>query len=133
MATTTATLTLNSPDLTGDVLSLNQTTTLRKAGVSTGLDQTSGVGRKTTTASTIYTLFSASDYTAAKAHKVYIRVVSSNATEYATLTVNSQEIGRLYGGDWTLIPWSAAASADIKITPSVATEFTVEYALIFEA
>lgn len=133
MATTTATLTLNSPDLTGDVLSLNQTTTLRKAGVSTGLDQTSGVGRKTTTASTIYTLFNASLYTADKAHKVYIRVVSSNATEYATLTVNSQEIGRLYGGDWTLIPWSAAASADIKITPSVATEFTVEYALIFEA
>ena len=95
MATTTATLTLSSPDLTGDVLSLNQTTTLRKAGLSTGLDQTTGVGRKTTTASSVYTLFTASEYTADKAHKVYIRVVSANSTEYATLTVNSQEIGGL--------------------------------------
>jgi hypothetical protein len=133
MATTTSTLTLSSPDLTGDVLSLNQTTTLRKAGLSTGLDQTTGVGRKTTTASTIYTLFTAADYTADKAHKIYIRVVSANSTEYATLTVNSQEVGRLYGGDWVFLPWSATASADVKITPSVATEFTVEYALIFEA
>ena len=133
MATTTATLTLSSPDLTGDVLSLNQTTTLRKAGLSTGLDQTTGVGRKTTTASSVYTLFTASEYTADKAHKVYIRVVSANSTEYATLTVNSQEVGRLYGGDWVFLPWSATTSADIKITPSVATEFTVEYALISEA
>lgn len=131
MATTTATLTLSSPDLTGDVLSLNQTTTLRKAGVSTGLDQTSGVGRKTTTAATIYTLFAEASYTDDKAHKAYIRVVSSNATEYALLTVGTQAVGRLYGGDWTLIPWDG--TADIKITPSVATEFTVEYALIFEA
>ena len=133
MATTTATLTLSSPDLTGDVLSLNQTTTLRKAGLSTGLDQTTGVGRKTTTASSVYTLFTASEYTADKAHKVYIRVVSANSTEYATLTVNSQEVGRLYGGDWVFLPWSATSNADIKITPSVATEFTVEYALISEA
>jgi len=131
MATTTATLTLNSPDLTGDVLSLNQTTTLRKAGVSTGLDQTTGVGRKTTTATAQYTLFLASEYTDSKAHKIYVRVVSSNATEFATLTFGSQAIGRLYGGDWTFVPWDG--TTDVKITPSVSTEFTVEYALIFEA
>ena len=131
MATTTATLTLNSPDLTGDVLSLNQTTTLRKAGVSTGLDQTTGVGRKTTTATSQYTLVLASAYTDNKAHKIYIRAVSANATEYASLALGSQAVGRLYGGDWTLLPWDG--TTDVKITPSVSTEFTVEYMLIFEA
>ena len=39
MATTTATLTLSSGDLTGDALSLSTTATLTKAGTVTGLDQ----------------------------------------------------------------------------------------------
>jgi len=131
MATTTASLTLSSPDLTGDVLAPNTTATLSKAGVSTGLDQTTGVGRTLTTSSSQYTLLAAASYSDDKAHKVYIRVVSTNATEYALLTVGTQAVGRLYGGDWTLIPWDG--TADIKITPSVATSFIVEHMLIFEA
>tara|TARA_R100001509_G_scaffold106883_2_gene63463 strand:- start:17 stop:421 length:405 start_codon:yes stop_codon:yes gene_type:complete len=134
MATTTATLTLSSADLTGDALSLSSTATLTKAGTLTGLDQTSGVGRKTTTATAQYTLFDGTDYTAAKAHKVYIKNTSTVATEYVTLTVNAEEVGRLYSGDWAFFPWSAHdADNDIKLTPSVSTALTVEYALIFEA
>tara|TARA_R100001510_G_C7645966_1_gene203275 strand:+ start:187 stop:582 length:396 start_codon:yes stop_codon:yes gene_type:complete len=131
MATTTATLQLQSSDLTGDVLSLNQSSTLRKAGVSTGLDQTTGVGRKTTTSSSEYILFANADYTNDKAHKLYIRIVSSNATEFATVKMATTSVGRLYGGDFLFIPWDG--TSDVKITPSVSTEFTVEYALIFEA
>lgn len=130
MATTTATLQLQSSDLTGDVLSLNQSSTLRKAGVSTGLDQTTGVGRKTTTATSQYTLFDAADYTDSKAHKVYIRVVSSNATEFVTVSFGGVDVGRLYGGDFLFSPFNG--TDDIKITPSVSTELTVEYFLIFE-
>ena len=115
MATTTATLQLQSSERTGDVLSLNQSSTLRKAGVSTGLDQTTGVGRKPTTATSQYNLFAAAAYSDHKAHKVYIRVVS---------------IGRLYGGDFLFAPFNG--TDDIKITPSVSTELTVEYFLIFE-
>ena len=134
MATTTATLTLSSADLTGDALSLSSTATLTKAGTLTGLDQTSGVGRKTTTATSQYTLFDGTDYSAAKAHKVYIKNTSTVATEYVTLTVNAEEGGRLYSGDWAFFPWSAHdADNDIKLTPSVSTALTVEYALIFEA
>ena len=134
MATTTATLTLSSADLTGDALSLSSTATLTKAGTLTGLDQTSGVGRKTTTATSQYTLFDGTDYSAAKAHKGYIKNTSTVATEYVTLTVNAEEVGRLYSGDWAFFPWSAHdADNDIKLTPSVSTALTVEYALIFEA
>ena len=49
MATVTASLTLSSPDLTGDNLSLSTSSTLTKAGTVTGLDQTTGVSRKTFT------------------------------------------------------------------------------------
>ena len=38
MATTTATLTLSSPDLLSDALSVSATQTLYKAGTTTGLD-----------------------------------------------------------------------------------------------
>lgn len=134
MPTTTASITLSSADLTGDALALSTTATLTKAGTTSGLDQTTGVGRKTTTSGSQYTLFDGTDYTADKSHKVYIKNTSTVATEYVTLTVNAEDIGRLYAGDWTFFPWSAHdADNDIKITPSVSTSLTVEYALIFEA
>jgi len=139
MATTTATLTLSSADLTGDALSLSTTATLTKADTLTGLDQTTGVGRKTTASSSLYNLFEGSEYTAAKAHKIYIKNTSTVASEYATISIGDsggtpEEIGRLYAGDWMFMPWSAHDAAnDICVTPSVSTSLTIEYALIFEA
>jgi hypothetical protein len=134
MATTTATVTLSSADLTGDALALSTTATLTKAGSTTGLDQTTGVARKTTTATSAVTVYSAADYNLTNAaHKVYIKNTSTVATEYCTITVNTQEVGRLYAGDWLFLPWSASTSADIKVTPSVATTFTFEHALIYHS
>jgi len=137
MATTTATLTLSSADLTGDALALNTTATLTKAGTATGLDQTTGVGRKTTSATSDVTLFAAADYTDDKGHKIYIKNTSTVATEYILLKIGDMELGRLYAGDWAFFPWNADADstpdADVIYTPSVSTALTVEYALIFEA
>ena len=131
MATTTATITLSSADLTGDALSLSTTATLTKAGTLTGLDQTTGVGRKTTTSSSQYTLVDKADYSDDKAHKVYIKNTSTVATENAAITVESQLLGRLYAGAWCLLPYNG--DQDIKITPSVATAFTIEFLVIYEA
>ena len=130
MATTTATLTLSSADLTGDALSLSTTATLTKAGTVTGLDQTTGVGRKTYTSTSIATLVDKADYADDKAHKVYIRNTSTVATENIAITVEAQLLGRLYAGDWALRPFNG--DQDIKVTPSVATALTVEYLVIFE-
>lgn len=130
MATTTAQIQISSPDLTGDTINISKQTTVNKAGLSTGLDQTSGIGKKITTSTSQYTLFKQTDYTDDKAHKVYLRVPSTNATEYATVTIGSQEVGRLYGGDFMFFPW--AGTDDLRITPSVSTAFALEYFLIFE-
>tara|TARA_R110002096_G_scaffold317077_2_gene511498 strand:+ start:207 stop:602 length:396 start_codon:yes stop_codon:yes gene_type:complete len=131
MATTTATLTLSSTDLTGDALSLSTTATLTKAGTVTGLDQFTGVARKTYLSTSITTLVAKGDYTDDRAHKVYIKNTSTVATENIILTIEAQLLGRLYGGDWALIPFNG--NQDIKITPSVSTALTVEYAVIYEA
>ena len=130
MATTTAQIQISSPDLTGDTINISKQTTLNKAGLSTGLDQTTGVGKKVTTSTAQYVLFDRSEYTDDKAHKIYVRVPSTNATEYATVSLGSTPLGRLYGGDFMFLPWQG--DQDIKITPSVSTAFALEYLLIFE-
>ena len=131
MATVTASLTLSSPDLTGDNLSLSTSSTLTKAGTVTGLDQTTGVSRKTYTTGSIQTLIAKGDYADDKAHKVYIRNTSSVATEHILVTIEAQLLGRLYAGDWALLPFNG--DQDIKITPSVSTALTVEFMVIYES
>lgn len=131
MATTTASLTLSSGDLTGDALSLSTTTQLTKAGTVTGLDQTTGVARKTFTTTSIQTLIAKGDFSDDKAHKVYVRNTSTTATENLIVTIESQLLGRLYAGDFMFIPFNG--DQDIKITPSVSTAMTVEFLVIYEA
>ena len=136
MATTTASLTLSSGDLTGDALSLSTTTQLTKAGTATGLDQTTGVARKFyASAQTDTALILAADYTDDKAHKVYIKNISSTASEFVTVKIGATEVGRLYAGDFLFMPWSAdttSTAADIDIDTS-AVNMTVEFLVIYEA
>lgn len=132
MATTTATLTLTSSDLTGDALSLSTTATLTKAGSATGLEETTGVSRKTfASVQTAYNLITASDYTTPIAAKVYIKNLSTTAAEYVNVEVGGSNvvIGRLYAGDWALLPWDGANDIDIDTS---AVNMTVEYMVIYE-
>lgn len=132
MATTTATLTLSSSDLTGDALSLSTTATLTKAGTATGLEETTGVSRKTfATAQTAYNLITASDYTTPIAAKVYIKNLSTTAAEYVNVELGAANVvlGRLYAGDWALLPWDGANDIDIDTS---AVNMTVEYMVIYE-
>ena len=142
MATTTATLTLSSADLTGDALALSTTATLTKGNSSTGLDQTFGVNRKTYTAGSEVVLFDEADFPSPTdvAHKVYIRNTSTSASEYFTIKLGNgvsdagaHEIGRLYGGDWMFIPYSAATNTDLTVTPSVSSTITLEYMAIYHS
>ena len=136
MATTTAQITLSSSDLLTDQLDLTTTATLYDAGTTTGVTQALCPARKTTTATDVVTLFNAAPHTAYganKAHKVYVKNCSTTRSEYLTVTINAEEIGRLYAGDWMFIPWSAEDSgADVKVTPSVSSAMKLEYVLVHE-
>lgn len=132
MATTTATLTLSSADLTGDTLSLSTTATLTKAGSGTGLEETTGVSRKTfATVQTAYNLITAADYTTPIAAKVYIKNLSTTNAEYINVELGATNVvlGRLYAGDWALLPWDGANDIDIDTS---AVNMTVEYMVIYE-
>jgi len=125
MATTTATITLTSSDLLTDELSLASTATLTKAGTSTGVEQASGLSRKATSAAAAgniqaTTLYRSEDYTTDKANKVYIKNTSTNATYYYTVHIDGEELGRLYGGDWMFMPWSATSGTGSTFTVTIA-------------
>jgi len=130
MATVTADITLNSGDLSNNSLALYNTSTLTKAGGVDGLDTFISASKTYTSSSTV-DLIAVTGYTASAANKVYISNTSTAnpSTEYFTIAVESEEIGRLYGGDWMFFPWDANTDDDITITPSVATTMTVEYAV----
>ena len=132
MATTTATITINSSDLTGDPLSLSTTATLYKAGQTVGLENTSGVGRTKVT-STSQTILYDGDAYANGSHKVYLANKSTDATEYFTIEMHSEQIGKLYAGDWMFIPWEANADTnDLKYAASVSTGMVLEHMIISE-
>ena len=132
MATTPATITINSSDLTGDPLSLSTTATLYKAGQTVGLENTSGVGRTKVTSTSQVTLYDGDAY-ANGSHKVYLANKSTDATEYFTIEMNSEQIGKLYAGDWMFIPWEANADTnDLKYAASVSTGMVLEHMIISE-
>ena len=89
MATTTATFTLASTDLISDTINMQVSSTLTTAGTSTGLSETTGIARQTTTSTASVTLFAASAYTDDKAHKIYILNTSTTASEYINLVIGT--------------------------------------------
>ena len=159
MATTTATITLASSDIADNSLSISNTMTLTTAGTATGITETTGLARKKIASATEVDLLTLAnlEVTALKSAKVYIKNTSTATDKYATIGVGQATgtpiyLGRLYGGDWTLFPWSAiltdgdgqaasiidggtsgnAANDDITIKMSDATETVIEYMLFFE-
>ena len=133
MATTTATISISSPDLIpGSPLSISANTTLTKAGVTAGLTQMeSGVISMVT--GTEYRLGPLATQMSGDAHDIasylYIcNTTTEDATYYIDWGINETMIGRLYAGDWMFIPWNASDdAAEIEIEPQGGTN-TIEYA-----
>jgi len=131
MATTTSTLSLTSPDLTGDALALSVSKICYKGGTTVGLDQSTGLTRAYLTATTSIDIFPVVKGTtnAAETGKVYIANLSEDETEFLIVSLANSVIGRLYAGDFLWMPWTPQAQhlSDIEIVPSVATGMVVEY------
>ena len=122
MATTTASITLTSADLLTDSLSLTTTSTLTNAGGSTGVSQTSGLARTNFTANPIQSkaIYRSDDATANGANKVYLKNLSTTATEYFTIFIDEEEMGRLYAGDWAFFPWTATSGTKETFITTIA-------------
>jgi len=139
MATTTATITLASSDIMDNSLSISNTATLSKAGNSTGLPDTTGLRRKRIASAVKVDLLKreSEGLTANGANKLYVKNTGTSTTKYATLSMGDiggthTILGRLYGGDWMFIPWSAAAGVKESFTYTVTGEWAATDTLTFD-
>ena len=139
MATTTATITLNSSDIADNNISISNTATLTTAGTTTGITETTGLARKKVASSSLADLITVAntDVTAAKSAKVFIHNTSTATDKYGLIGIEDSSgtptyIGRLYGGDFMFFPWDANSGEDITLTMSDATETIIEYIVFFE-
>ena len=135
MAIITANITLNS-DITSH--SINETVTMRKLGSTSGLDNATGIALKKFTSTSAVAVIEQDEVTDSKASKVYMRNSGSSKEDFFYVAINAsaaaatttETIGRLYGGDWMLIPYEGAVN--LTVAPSTASDMTLEYGLFYE-
>ena len=137
MATTIATISLTSSDLLSSALAFTQTNPLSVAGSAAGLTLTSGLARTTTlygSSATIEstTLYRSDDAATNGANKIYLKNMSTTASEYYTVFIDQEEMGRLYAGDWAFFPWSATAGVKEVFTTTIGGTWVVGETLEFD-
>ena len=136
---TIATINLAS-DISTGFGGITKTMTLTKAGTSNDVTETTGFSRRklaSTSGVDLITMASElvepADNTAAK---VYIKNIGNNGvvdkSTYVTVTVKAQEVGRLYGGDWLLMPLTVVDTDDVVVTPSTDDVVVLEYTMFYE-
>ena len=133
MATITANIELNN-DIASSAISLVQEMNLYKAGGTEGMDTMTSVSKVLTSTNQVDLVTAASVSTSH--NYVYIANPSTVSSEYFTVGIgdagggsatDTEEMGRLYAGDWMFIPWTADTDEDIIVAPSVATKMVVEF------
>ena len=130
--TSSFTLTSAAGDLVTDALTLSTSSNLTQAGNSTAIAQTTGLARKTTASTDQYTLLKADDFTADKAHKLYLKNVSTTATEFFTVHIDDEKLGLMYSGDWALIPWAATDGVKAAFTVTFASSWATNDTAVFD-
>ena len=128
MAIITATINVSS-DILNYPITISKTMTMSKsANPSVGLDETTGLRTKKFTDTTDAVIVEHDELTDDKAHKVYIRIASTQRANFfyiayhasAAAATTAGTIGKLYGGDWMLMPYDG--NVNITVASSTATE-----------
>jgi len=142
---TTCSISISS-DVAPGLGTISKSMTLTKAGTVNDLEETTGFSRRklaATTAVDIITmaneLVEPSDNTAAK---VYIRNIGDgkgniDKSTYVTISIGDtggtpQEVGRLYGGDWLLMPLTVVDDKDVVAAPETDDAVVLEYIMFYE-
>ena len=136
---TTATISISSDTAPG-FSGINASMTLTQAGTITDIDSTTGFQRrKLSAASEVDLITMANDLVEpedSQAAKVYIRNIGYKGVidkaVGVTIGVNAEPIGKLYGGDWMMMPLTCIDADDVTATPETADTVVLEYVMFFE-
>ena len=136
---TTATISISS-DIAPGFSGISESMTLTQAGTVTDIDSTTGFQiRKLSAASVVDLVTMANELVEPKdsvAAKIYIRNIGYKGvidkSVGVTIGVNSEPIGKLYGGDWMVMPLTCIDADDVTATPATADTVVLEYVLFYE-
>ena len=134
MATINATISVSS-DILSYPVRINKTMTMKKAGSCHGLEETTGMRTKKFTSTTDAVIVEHDELTDDKAHKLYVRNTSGNKANFFYVSYHAstagatttEPIGKLYGGDWMLMPYDG--NTNISVASSTSDTQVLEYML----
>jgi len=130
MATTTATVSISSPDLMpGGALNISASSTLMKTGITTGMELME-MGNAEIAQDYEAQLFADGPATDNGAYFIYIcNTTTVDTTYYIEYKIHETVIGRLYAGDWMFVPYNAS-DGDAEIEVKALTGINkIEYAM----
>jgi len=136
---TTATISIAS-DIASGFGGINETMTLTQAGTLTDIDSTTGFQiRKLSAASAVDLVTIANELVEpedSQAAKIYIRNIGYKGvidkSSYVTIGVKAEPVGRLYGGDWMMMPLTNIDADDVTATPETDNTVVLEYVMFYE-
>ena len=136
---TTCTISIAS-DIAPGFGGINESMTLTQAGTLTDIDSTTGFQRRKLSATGAVDLVTmASELIEPKdsvASKIYIRNIGYKGvidkSVGVTIGVKAEAIGKLYGGDWMMMPLTCIDADDVTATPDTDDTVVLEFVMFFE-
>ena len=136
---TTATISISS-DIAPGFGGISESMTLTQAGTLTDIDSTTGFQiRKLAAASVVDLVTMANELVEpedSQAAKIFIRNIGYRGvidkSVGVTIGVKSEPIGKLYGGDWMMMPLTTIDADDVTATPETADTVVIEYVMFYE-
>ena len=137
---TTATITIAS-DIVSGFGGITETMTLTQAGTTTDIDSTTGFQRRKLAATAAVDLVTmASELIKPKdsvAAKIFIKNIGDGDGNIdkavgVTIGIKSEPVGKLYGGDWMMMPLTCIDADDVTATPETDDTVVLEFVMFYE-
>ena len=136
---TTATVSISS-DIAPGFGGISESMTLTQAGNLIDIDSTTGFQiRKLSATGAVDLITMASELVEPKdsvAAKIFIRNIGykgvTDKSVGVTIGVNAEPIGKLYGGDWMMMPLTCIDADDITANPATDDTVVIEYVMFYE-
>ena len=136
---TTCTISIAS-DIAPGFGGINESMTLTQAGTITDIDSTTGFQRRKLSATAAVDLVTmASELIEPKdsvASKIYIRNIGHKGvidkSVGVTIGIKSEPIGKLFGGDWMMMPLTCIDADDVTATPDTDDTVVLEFVMFYE-
>ena len=137
---TTATITIAS-DIVSGFGGITETMKLTQAGTTTDIDSTTGFQRRKLSATAAVDLVTmASELIEPKdsvAAKIFIKNIGDgngniDKAVCVTIGIQSEPVGKLYGGDWMMMPLTCIDADDVTATPETDDTVVLEFVMFYE-